>query len=1104
MTEPSTPPPADAPVFISYTRADNAGGWVTAFVEQLKAQYLAGGSPDPLHLFFDMDSIREGDDWERTILTGLRNCRAFIAVLSPRYFASDWCRREWEWWTRHEMHRHCLRDGAAPIYYVTVEGFPAPKSPDEIAAWVVAQDLRPGDPTAGDSAAIARAVTGLLPRQAYDLRPFQPADLRAMAADALREKLARLSRQVRELLDRAARAERSPTDLPDYNPAFTGRVGDLVQLRQDLALGATGITAVVHGLGGIGKTELALAYAHAYAHEYPGGRYLVPCAGAVNWRGALERFAALQGWTFEDEVKKSADLHFAQLVAKLHDFAGARGRCLLVCDNVDSLDLLRPGNIARLRLRDDRFHLLFTTRLPAPPDAGPTANLHWHALDSLPHEDAVVLLETIVHACPAAERGAFTELATELGGFTIAVELAGRYLAGNPADSPSAFLARLRAAALPELDDKAERTGADLFRHGEEARLEFILGQTLATLAPEEIRALEYAAQFAPDAVPLTWVRQLLAADFPSFVPTAGADADAKWIALVEHLSALRLLMRKRKPAEPGQQVSKADVEPTAPAALASIHRLVQEVLRKRYEEEVDMRRESAYRLIEQACLFLREHRHEQGQRWMFQVFEATADAWLARCERGEVTLAKAAPLIANDAHAVLRDRAEWGRAESLLRRAKALIERHLDSGGHELASTINNLSVVLQDTNRLPEAEALMREALAIDERRLGPEHPEVAIRLNHLATLLEHTNRVAEAEPLMRRALAIAESSFGPEHPDVVASLNNLARLLQATARHSQAEPLMRRALTIIEMNLGYEHPKNATCLNNLAQLLQATNRLAEAEPLMRRALEIEENVLGPQHPNVAIALNNLGQLLQDTNRLAEAEPLIQRALEIDERTLGPEHTNVAIRLNNLAHLLENTGRLDEAEPLMRRALAIDEKASGPEHPSVAIRLSNLAGLLYHLRRLPEAEPLMRRALAIDENSLGPDHPNVAIRLNNLAALLQATRRLAEAEPLARRAVEIDERNLGPTHPNLAARLNCLATLLYALNRYGEAAPLMRRAVNILAKSTAATGHEHPRLRDAMTNYMNILMKTGLTNAQARERVISALRESGMNVSD
>ena len=368
--------------------------------------------------------------------------------------------------------------------------------------------------------------------------------------------------------------------------------------------------------------------------------------------------------------------------------------------------------------------------------------------------------------------------------------------------------------------------------------------------------------------------------------------------------------------------------------------------------------------------------------------------------------------------------------------------DSHRDGNLEALASKIRDLGQGLSFKSWSETKIAFLREHLDLlpDPRDRVETRVRIGIQLRTLA-------RWVEAERELRNALDEATRADGSDLRTW--AMSELALLLKATNHLAEAEPLMRRALTIDEQSYGAGDPRVATDLNNLAQLLKATNRLAEAEPLMRRALAIDEQSYGAEHPSVAIPLNNLAQLLQDTNRLAEAEPLMRRALAIDEQSYGAEHPSVAASLNNLAQLLQDTNRLAEAEPLMRRALAIDEQSYGAEHPSVAILLNNLALLLKATNRLAEAEPLLRRALAIDEQSYGAEHPSAAIRLNNLALLLQATNRLAEAEPL------------------------------------------MRRSIVVFREFNKATGHEHPHMQVAVSNYRLLLTEMNLNEEKIAERI-------------
>jgi Tetratricopeptide repeat/NB-ARC domain len=323
----------------------------------------------------------------------------------------------------------------------------------------------------------------------------------------------------------------------------------------------------------------------------------------------------------------------------------------------------------------------------------------------------------------------------------------------------------------------------------------------------------------------------------------------------------------------------------------------------------------------------------------------------------------------------------------------EALTIREEQSGANHpaTATSLNNLASLYDSTGRYAEAEPLYVRSLAIREEQLGANHPDTAGSLNNLAELYKSMGRYAEAEPLYVRSLAIDQVVYGEDHPEIATDLNNLASLYRLTGRYAEAEPLYVRSLAIKEKELGANHPRTATSLNNLAGLYRLTGRYAEAEPLYVRSLAISEKELGANHPSTATSLNNLAGLYYSTGKYAEAEPLYVRSLAIKEKELGANHPSTATSLNNLAGLYRLTGRYAEAEPLYVRSLAISEEQLGANHPSTATSLNNLAGLYESTGRYAEAEPLYVRAVAILEQSLGINHPNTQTCIQNLQFLRQ-----------------------------------------------------------------------------------------------------------------
>jgi tetratricopeptide (TPR) repeat protein len=846
-----------------------------------------------LRVFFDQEEIRGMEDWRLRILQGLRDSHLLLACLSPGYLASQNCKWEFNEYLKHEIGRAGGSHGVVPVYLVEVPSWEQKGDKQQNEAW--ADELRR--------------------RQYFDLRLWYDQGAAALLEAAVQERMAELSHRIWDAIQHGERAARSPGNVEAHNPHFVGRRRPLRQLRQNFVEpGRISVLTAVHGMGGLGKTALATEYAHAYAEEYGGGRWLVRCAGREDLRLALAELAPAVGFEFTEDEKKSADRLFERVRRELQQLAagGNPPRCLLILDNVDQPGLLDPAMVARLN-GGDWLHVLATTRLGENELGGTHRDRAFLPLDELPGDEALALMESYQPGGRfrhETERAAAAEIVRRLGNFTLAVEAAAVYLGQYGGEvSCAAFLARLEREGLLGLD-QAVRQGEVRVRHGEGC-LSATLAPTLERLGEEERLVLRLAALLPSDQVALPWLRGLAARTFPELGRDAEPGYPDPWNRVVRRLLSLRLLQ-----VTPG-------VDGAGQPRVVRIHRLVQELMLRDCDgTEREALQRAVDKWMEQRAAALAETTRWEEVRWELEPFTAMAVQW------------------AEQNH----PRASW-----------LLI--HAGQRRHDLAEWI--------------QAEPLMRRALAIEEARYGLEHPKVAIGLHNLAQLLQATNRLPEAEPLMRRALAIDEASYEPKHRKVAACLNNLATLLQDTNRLPEAELLMRQALKITKASYGPKHPNVATCLNNLAILLQATNRLQKAELLMRQALKITKASYGPKHPNVATCLNNLATLLQATNRLQEAEPLILEALAIDEVRYGPEHPNVATDLNNLGQLLKATNRLEEAEPLMRRGLEIlvaFTRTTRHRHPHLQAGVGNYIELL---RALGRSEAQIRATL----RALGPE---------------------------------------------------------------------------------------------------------------------------------
>lgn len=789
-------------IFISRTSADReAAQWMALTLED--AGYTC--------VIQDRD-FRIGTSFPANMREGFESCDTTIAVMSPDYWTSPFCRDEWD--AAYALDR----GGQGRLIPVMVRACTVPK----LAAKLAYLDL--SKPVEADKArALGQAVDGVIRGGASLPDALEPSD------------------------DVIANAS-------FFTPHFTGREAELAALHEALWSGQVAAVtppAAVTGMGGAGKSALAKEYALRHGPRYA-GVWLVRAEQDATLHADLAALAA----RLDRRLEGAADIEAAaragaELAARL---AGQQGRpFLILLDNVET-----PKGIPDW-LRKAGLHLVASSRYTTWPG--------WAQAVEVTKLPAAAARALLLETCGRGEGPGLDGLLLELDGLPLALVQAGAYLRENPSEGFGDYAAALaaRIGAAPDDWPADQKLVAATFGPSLE-RAE--------AAAPGARQMLALASFFAPEDIGLELVKIEDEIGEASRRAADALARYSLWRRKAEEsphgatYSVHRLLQAAvRGGIDEDSLTASAKVAAGALAARFSGHPgdvrtwpvnapLVPHAVALSAATPDHAAGADLAIALNQAGLFFQRRAENLAAEPLFRRALAIDEASYGP-EHPEVAIRL------NNLASVLKATNRLAEAEPLMRRALAIDEARYGPEHPEVAIRLNNLASLLQDTNRLSEAEPMMRRALSIDEASFGPEQPNVANRLNNLASLLQETNRPQEAEPLMQRALAIYEKSYDPEHPDVATVLNNLAQLLKATNRPHEAEPLYRRALAIDEANLGQEHPNVAISLNNLARLLQATDRPLEAEQLMRRALHIFEASLPAGHPNIEIVAENLREL-------------------------------------------------------------------------------------------------------------------------------------------------------------------------------------------------------------------------------------------------
>jgi tetratricopeptide (TPR) repeat protein len=704
----------------------------------------------------------------------------------------------------------------------------------------------------------------------------------------------------------------------DRNPVFTGRIDVLEALRNDLLKNGW---QALHGLGGIGKTQIAVEYVYRHRQEY----------SAVFWAFAESEQALITSFIQMAKVINLPVMDLANqtvIVGAVKLWLEQNEGWLLVFDNADP-----PGVVRQFLPSQCKGHILLTSRAHDFQVLFQTLSIikAFEVIELPPQAARQLLLKRTARERDPDPDGGVDAVTEELGYFPLALEQAGAFIYENQTSFEN-YLRSFRKRRLELLERRLPVMG------GYKGTVATTWAMNFAEVekSPASADLLRLSAFLAPAMIPLELLERGSA--------ELGDLLTSKLEAVAEDPVVLDELFRPL--------TDYSLIRRNLAARAYSIHPLVQEVVRanmgaapQRSWAERTVRAISAtfpdpeFPLWSD-CERLLSHALLSGKYVIDYNFEFEAAGTLLR-----------------NAGFYLHQRGRYHEARPLYEKALAIREKACGQEHPHTADSLNKMAWLDDDEGQYFKAELLCKRALEINEKALGAEHPASMTSLSDLGKIYSDQGKSQEAESLYTRALAIRERVLGPQHSDTATSLNNLAALYHDQGRLEEAEALHKRALRISESVLGPEHPHTAASMNNLAGIYQDQERYGEAEPLLQRALAINEKVLGSEHPNTARALHNLGSLYKQQRRYEEAQPLFERALKIKERILGSAHPDFATTMASLASIYGNEGKFKLAEPLFLRAYAIREKALGLEHPDTINVLENLATLYRRWGRVREA---------------------------------------------------------------------------------------------------------------------------------------------------
>ncbi|KAH8696611.1 putative kinesin light chain [Talaromyces proteolyticus] len=637
------------------------------------------------------------------------------------------------------------------------------------------------------------------------------------------------------------------------NPKFVGRQDEITRLEELITMQDGPRKIAVTGLGGVGKTQVALELAHRIRdRDKECSVFWIPCTSYAIIEQMFLHIAQILGLRDVNpaEVKEQVKSHLSSKRA---------GKWLLVFDNADDAEMWFAASHTAPPLEDfipesEHGWILFTTRNRKL--AMKLAPFNIVSIPDVDKEMAVRILDkTLAHEDLLRDTTTTAALLEQLAFLPLAITQASAYIIENGID----LLTYL--ALLQEQERDAIELLSEDFR--DPGRYKDIQNPVITTWLIS-FKQIQQQDQLAADYL------SFMACIDPRNIPQSLLPQPAS---RKQKFDALGLLNAYSFTNSQNMDIN--------------MHRLVHIATRNWLRKNALFSHWINRVADHMQNVFPDNHYTKRGlwREYLPHALAVVHENEFVVQENNYLSLnGKVADCLASDGR--------YQEAELLYKKLMTINQEKAGAKHPSTLTSMANLASTYRNQGRWNEAEKLEVQVMETSKTVLGAEHPDTLTSIANLALTYWNQGRWNEAEKLFMQVMETFKTVLGAEHPNTLTSMANLASTYRNQGRWNEAEKLFMQVMETFKTVLGAEHPDTLTSMANLASTYWNQGRWNEAEKLEVQVMETSKTVLGAEHPDTLTSMANLAYTWKSQGKIQDALALMKQCSHLRNKVLGSSH--------------------------------------------------------------------------------------------------------------------------------------------------------------------------------------------------------------------